>query len=237
MRRLVLASATVLMSAAGFGSAKAAIITYTYTGTVTSGMDGAGLFATMGSDLTDRMFKVIETFDTSKASTAHAPYTDGKTYSEGEGGSNLKEPSFATSRVTIGGQTISVSPITYAEAYSLKGTKSQEDYTLVQSLVSSENYYKNEYSNFNAYSSLLSYDYRQPGVYTSANTIFDGSFSYEQGASEAAITRYTYANFEVSKLVISAVPLPASAPMFGAALIAFAIFGYGWQRRSVRIQA
>lgn len=54
---------------------------------------------------------------------------------------------------------------------------------------------------------------------------------YTFQAITSAKTGYLRADFNVSQLSITAVPLPATAPLFGAALLALGAAGYGMRRR------
>ena len=56
---------------------------------------------------------------------------------------------------------------------------------------------------------------------------------YHFRAINANTVGYLDAEFDVSRFSITAVPLPASAPLFGAALLALGAAGYGMRRRAV----
>ena len=70
-----------------------------------------------------------------------------------------------------------------------------------------------------------------------------GTFAAPAGAAELllGINDNHYADnlgaLNVSVSTISAVPLPAAAPMFGAALLAFGAVGYGMKRRKAAVSA
>ena len=230
MKRSSLVAAAILLSLSGAGRAQALPVKYTYTGFVSSGFDYTGVFGAVSADLTGLSFTVVETFDPTKAVGGNSG-TDGATYSEGEsdGAANARE--FATSVITIGGQVLHISPVTYAESYNVRGT---QNYSKVQSAIRTADYVKDEYTDFNTYSPFLSYDYTSAGVFDTTNAVFYGSF-YDLVTRGSDTVQSAYANLDVSSLVISAVPLPSTAPMFGAALLTIAVVGRlrGRRRSSV----
>jgi len=97
----VAAVLTVLLA----GTASATQYVVTYTGTVSSGYDGTGVFGVAGANLTADPFTAVYTYNTGVGVRATvAGVSDSVT-----GGSYIGQPSVASAKLTINGVTVSFS--------------------------------------------------------------------------------------------------------------------------------
>jgi hypothetical protein len=196
--------------------ASAAIVTYTYTGTVGYGYDLSGVFGS-NTILTGEAFKLVEKFDTSKAAYK---YVD-SSLSLQFGGSSNSAPGSASLIVTIGTGTRSISDVSDF-VFSASSSGNHQDFVKNDSGF--------EYSGFYIASPLIPADYAQAFSLNSSNAMFTGNYQY------STPTQNAYASFDVSALTVtnstmSPVPLPGSLPMFAAALLGLGGIGYAVGRK------
>ena len=78
----------------GGAAAHAAVVLQTYSGTVTSGNDFAGLFGPASADLTGKPFVAVFTVDTARGSFSSGPtaFPTGGTFVQLAGGSSPSDP-------------------------------------------------------------------------------------------------------------------------------------------------
>lgn len=226
-------SAAALLSA---GQASAAPLAFTYKGTISSGTDYDGLFGTVGADLSGKSFEVIETFDTAKAAGS---YSYGN-YNYLYGGAKNGGADFSTSKIKIGSSAFRSIGSDYSALYTTAGYNSN----IVET--SDSSYSNHTYSGSYEYTSLwasapsLTID-NQPttvlfdGITSSGGGYFNSyAYTYDDTGWNYQGSTRAFANLNLQSLTIasvSAVPLPASAPMFGAALLGLGAVGFGVRRR------
>ncbi|MCW6509445.1 VPLPA-CTERM sorting domain-containing protein [Lichenifustis flavocetrariae] len=214
-----LASKVIFVSAiltASAAPASATTIEYAISGKVIGGYDSSGLFG--GGDLTGKSFVALETFNTDNAASSYAS-TGG---SGANGGSKANGLSFISVDLTIDSASESFADYTSNVSVS---TGSQFN-SFVQSALASNA------SNIGFYIKSL----KIKSDYANENNLdgLSGSYSGYYTRNNDAGQQVVYANFEVTSFAaVSAVPLPASAPLFGAALIALSSVGYGMKRKKV----
>jgi hypothetical protein len=211
--------------------ASAAILTYTYTGTVSYGSDDSHVFIPAddtSTSLSGKSFTVVETFDTANTSIVNS---NGSTFSYQQGGSSRFQPSSgATATISIGGSAPRSFLNDYADSTAnntVPGNPANE--TRITGSYSGASFYE-ESLQFDIYSPLLTYDYTKPFSLTTAdNAAFSGTYQLSALNPDAFVS----ANLQPTSvtLTVSQVPLPAALPMFGGALISLAGFGFGLSRR------
>lgn len=200
--------------------AAASTVTYTITGTVIAGGDRAGLFG--GGDLTGDPFTALEVFDTSGAQWSYAN-ADG---SGATGGWLTNGRSFAQVTLTIGSGTTHFSDYT-STLSSIGGSQFN---AFVQS---SSGANKNDIG-FYIPAEAIQADYTRNNTITGLTSAYAGYYTLNDDMGR----QVDWANFEVTGLaVVTAVPLPGAAPLFGAALLGLAAVGYRAKRRAPAIPA
>ncbi len=200
------------------GVAQAAIIQYTYTGTVDYGYDRAGIFGENES-LTGETFTLVERFDTSNNSYRYVDTAQSLQF----GGSTRGAADSASLTVTIGGVDRSIADL---EDYIYSGSVTGKHLDFVKD----ETGY--EYAGFYVESPYLAVDYGTPLTLDASQATFIGNYQF---FSTADPTLATYASFDVRSLTvgtISAVPLPDSLALFGTTLLA--VGAGSWARRRMR---
>lgn len=193
----------------------ASTVTYTITGHVIAGNDGAGIFG--GGDLAGDDFTALETFETSGAEWAYSnPGGSGAT-----GGWLTNGRSFAAVALTIGSDTTRFSDYT--------STLSSVGGTQFNSFVQSSSGANKNDIGFSIASGAVKADYMQPNAVAALSDAYAGYYTL----NDAAGRQIDWANFEVTGFAaVAAVPLPATAPLFASALMALAAVGYGVKRTS-----
>ena len=208
-KRVTTAAAITCGLAGLAGRSEAAIIQYTYTGTVDYGYDRAGIFGAAES-LTGLNFSLVERFD-----TTHNTYRWVDTAQSLQfGGSTRGTPGSASLTVMIGGVSRSIADL---EDYIYSGSVTGKHLDFVKN----ETGY--EYAGFYVESPFMQADYGMPLTLGADQARFIGSYQFFD-ASNAQ--RATYASFDVQTLkvgAISAVPLPSSLALLGASLIAVGV--------------
>ncbi len=213
--RVVFAGAALAVLAV---PAAASTISYTITGTVIQGMDGADLFG--GGQLAGDAFTAVEMFHTSNAASSYSSQWG----SGANGGSNANGLSFIDVVLTINGKTTSFSDYTSNVSVS---AGSQFNATVQSSATSN----KNDIG-FNIASPAIEADYTLQHTISGLSDPYAGYYTLTNSSG----LEVDFANFEVNGLsvtspsTINVVPLPSAAPMFGAALLALAAVGYGMRR-------
>lgn len=213
----------------GAGHASASPLTFTYKGFVTSGTDAGGYFGATGADLTGQTFEYVQTFDTSKASN----YAPSEYYTTSTGGA-----AYASAKIQIGSSAFLVIKGDTTANYANNGSHSSwstYDHEGQSGTIQSGEHVS---TNFVAYSPLLTAA-DDPADITWLEALYDGGrFSVSDHSYDSATylsgSRSASATFALQSLTISsvsAVPLPAAAPMFGAALLGLAAIGAGTRRR------
>lgn len=88
----------------GGAAAHAAVVLQTYSGTVTSGNDFAGLFGPPSSDLTGKRFIAVFTIDTTRGNFSSGPtvFPPGGLFAQLAGGSSSSDPYFGAPSPVIG---------------------------------------------------------------------------------------------------------------------------------------
>ena len=209
-------AAALALSLAGLaGRAEAAIVQYTYVGTVGYGYDRAGLFGTAES-LTGQAFTLVERFDTARNTYRWVDTAQSLQF----GGSTRGVPDSASLIVTIGGVSRSIADL---EDYIYSGSVTGKHLDFVKD----ETGY--EYAGFYVESPLMNADYGAPLTLDADQARFIGSYQFFDAANAQ---RAAYASFDVRSLTvgaISAVPLPGSFALLGASLVAVGI-GTGFRR-------
>lgn len=188
------------------GRSEAAVIQYTYSGTVGYGYDRAGIFGSAAS-LTGLDFTLVERFDTARNTYRWVDTAQSLQF----GGSTRGTPDSASLTVTIGGVSRSIADL---EDYIYSGSVTGKHLDFVKD----ETGY--EYAGFYVESPFMQADYGAPLTLGADQARFVGSYQFFD-ASDAQ--RATYASFDVRTLTvgaISAVPLPGSLALLGASLIA-----------------
>lgn len=206
-------SHVIRWAAAAFGSllsgqAPAAIIQWSYAGTVSYGYDRAGIFGD-GADLTGESFTVVERFDIARGAFR---YADGD-QSFQSGGSQNGAAGSASLTVTIGGVSRTIFDLEDF-IYSGSATGSHLDY------VKDGTGY--EYAGFNVESPYLPANYTTAITLDAAQATFIGNYQFFSRIDPALDT---YASFDVATLEVEpfqAVPLPGGMALFGTTLIVFA---------------
>lgn len=186
-------------------TAQAKIVDVFYSGTLLSGVDTAGSFGSAGTDLTNSHVSVDYLFDTSLSTITST--SDGSYFS---GGSLYGDVSTALSAtITINSFSVAFT----GENNGLLAEQSTTDYSFQSHQATSD-------AGDDVYSSVTA----APGALPASVL---GSFGYTVQSDDTAVGAFSLANGSygffrpefVSESVISAVPLPASLPMFGSALI------------------
>lgn len=191
------------------GRAEAALVQYTYIGTVGYGYDRAGIFGSAES-LTGQAFTLVERFDTAQNTYRWVDAAQSLQF----GGSTRGVPGSASLTVTIGGVSRSIADL---EDYIYSGSVTGKH----QDFVKDETGY--EYAGFYVESPFMQADYGAPLTLSADQASFVGSYQFFD-ASDAQ--RATYASFDVQTLTVGAlavVPLPGSLALFGASLIAVGV--------------
>jgi hypothetical protein len=196
------------------GVAKAAFVTLTFTGTVTTGFDGFNEFSTGSSDLTGQSY-----FQTLKFDTADLNVIDQTPYRYGAGFDN--KPIHASGSATINGKTISWES-DIATAYLSLSTQvvrgGGDGFQMGAEVYISPSEYIQSSMYLN--SSVLSFvDNADPGKSHS----FDGdlsAFSPSGFFGNRVGAQYTFFVGDLSSVryQVSAVPEPAPFAMFGVGL-------------------
>jgi hypothetical protein len=231
MRKLLL-SLSLLSALAYAPQASAAILTYTYTGTVAFGTDYSNVFGLSTRDLTGQAFTVVETFDTNNTSLKSS---NGTTFSYQQGGSSRGKPSTgATATISIGGSAARPLLNDYADSTqnnTVPGNPSSD--TRFQALSSGVGLpFYEETLQFDIYAPSLTFDYTQPFSLTTQNAAFSGSYSLSGDIN-------AFANFSpaTATLTVTNVPLPAALPLFGGALLGVAGLGIASRQKNRSVGA
>lgn len=207
----------------GVGQVSAEPLRFIYKGTVTSGSDAGGFFGAAGADLAGKPFEFVETFDPAKAAGAYtSPY-----FTSSYGGID-----YASSKLRIGSGAFYEIAGGETHNYSSQGNHSSWQFIGESDHVGPV--YSAEYAlvSFQAYAPSLTAD-NEPTEITFKNPIYGGTFFTYQYDFDTSTwdfeSRSAAANFSLQSLTIasvSAVPLPASAPLFGAALLGLGAAGF-----------
>ena len=183
---------------------EAALIQYTYTGTVGYGYDRAGIFGASES-LTGSGFTLVERFDTARNTYRWVDAAQSLQF----GGSTRGVAGSASLTVTINGVSRSIADL---ENYVYSGSVTGKH----QDFVKDETGF--EYAGFYVQSPLIKADYGAPLTLDAMEATFIGNYQFFDASD---IGRATYASFDVRSLTvasISAVPLPGGLALFGASL-------------------
>lgn len=221
MRRRIAGTAVMACGLVGLAArCEAALIQYTYAGTVDYGYDRAGIFGTAES-LTGAGFTLVERFDTARNAYRWVDAAQSLQF----GGATRGVAGSASLTVTIGGVSRDVADL---EDYIYSGAVTGKH----QDFVKDETGF--EYAGFYVQSPLIEADYGAPLSLDASNATFIGNYQLFD-ASDAR--RATYASFDVRSLTvaaISAVPLPGSLALFGASLVLAAAGPRLWRVKSSR---
>ncbi len=235
---LVVSAAALLSS----GQAFATPLTFTYEGTVSYGVDNDGLFGAAGTDLAGKTFKLIETFDLSKAAGSYSYFG----YNVSYGGAKNGSADFATSKIKIGSSAFYAISNDYSSLVSANGSNSNAVQTYNSTYGNNVYSWSGTYTSLNAYSPYLTGDNQPTKIQFDGQTSYgygyfnDYSYNYDYNNWNFQSATHAYANLNLQSLTIasvSAVPLPASAPMFGAALLGLGAVGFGVRRRKAAAAA
>jgi len=203
----------LILGAAGLGlsvlssPSHAITIQETYTGTVSSGIDVAGLFGAVGADLAGKSYTSTYLFDTSLGTP-----TSGPNFNMLQGGPQFNasaSPSLGAS-ITINGNTINVTGAHGGSLYGrndnpgVSGAFSQID---VLAMTDASNYLFNDIQNSNG---LLPMSITTPFLYNVHSG--DGLFGQLHLASGDNLV------LSDSSVTLSETPLPAALPLFAGGL-------------------
>ena len=178
-------------------SASAAPVIYSFAGSIIAGQDFDHLFGDLPT-LAGLSFTAAETFDPARAGSSWNA-TTGSGASDQTGG-------FATVTLTINGigRTFSGSNSSLSSGVGQFHSEVQNDFDEI---------------GFNVASGLIKADYTIENRIGGLSEAYAGHYTLKNSAGSQII----WANFTVEGLsVVSAVPLPASAPLFGAGLLGLA---------------
>lgn len=188
--------------------ASAAPVAYTITGTVIDGQDLDRMFGG-AEDLGGRTFTAVETFDPAMAAWSNS--------SASSSSAGAARGGFASVALTLGGATKRFS-----------GLDSSLSSTAGSSFTSEIQNGADELGFF-ILSGQVKADYAAGNMIEGLTSRYAGHYTVR----DASGSQVLWANFEVNGLgIVSAVPLPASAPLFGAGLLGLAAVGLG--RRAKR---
>ena len=228
MKSVVFGVGLAVAFVAGLGQVSAEPLRFIYKGTVTSGSDAGGFFGAAGTDLAGKSFEFVETFDPAKATGAYvSPY-----FTSSYGGID-----YANSKLKIGSGAFYDIAGGETHNYSSQGNHSSWQFIGQSDHVGSV--YSAEYTlvGFQAYAPSLTAD-NEPTEITFKTPIYGGYFSTYQYDYDTSTwifeSRSASASFSLQSLTVasvSAVPLPASASLFGAALLGLGAAGFTVRRR------
>lgn len=207
--------------------ASASILSYTYTGMVAPGtLDTLGLFGDANANIGGAVFTDVEIFDTTKGG---AISTDDSTFSQQSGGSTSGFTGFVAANFRIG----SAQAILIGDDFDLIANFAGSDSVTYVEEVSS---LRDVFTTFDVTSGNTLVDFSTPNTFTAPSDTFFGTFSYQSLVTNDIETVDLVPTLLVVSNGIPSVPLPASAPLFGGALLAFSAFGLG-MRRNARASA
>ena len=221
---------TAVLALACAAPASARVFTATSVGTIVQGLDGRGLFGAQDADLTGLSYKVVQTIDTSKGTTAYLPTAV-------FGGSFTGLPSLGPSTITINGISKTVA-----------GARASEYFTESDSTVPSSDVQVNDLDlvfgpTTHTYDAIGLEAFRDdlgtptdvltplPGNYCSGASYCGGGFDFFVVDNLTNVpTVVTYGFLSASSFTISSVPEPGVWAML---LLGFGALGAALRRRGV----